>query len=161
MTRKEALTLRDKRYVLSEVGKNEYDEIINVWEISVRSSHTFLKEKDILFYKKEIYDKWLDSVKLFAIKDEFGKMIGFMGTSDQKIEMLFILPRMQGKGVGKTFVDYALNKLRLTKVDVNEQNQNAVLFYYKMGFALKARSQTDTEGKPYPILHLELQKQAE
>jgi putative acetyltransferase len=75
--------------------------------------------------------------------------------------MLFIIPEMQGKGIGKTFINHAVKKLHLRKVDVNEQNKKAVEFYYKIGFLIKRRSKIDMAGRPYPILHLELQDKME
>ncbi len=44
----------------------------------------------------------------------------------------------------------------MTKVDVNEQNPQAVGFYEHMGFRLVSKSELDGEGKPYPILHMQL-----
>jgi len=44
------------------------------------------------------------------------------------------------------------------KVDVNEQNDQALGFYKGNGFKVISRSEMDSSGKPYPILHLELQE---
>jgi putative acetyltransferase len=41
-------------------------------------------------------------------------------------------------------------------VDVNEQNEQAVGFYLKMGFQVEGRSDEDGFGKPYPLLHMRL-----
>jgi putative acetyltransferase len=153
--------LPNNRYTISGINLSDYNEIMHVWETSVRASHDFLKEEDILIYKKQILETWLDTVKLFAIRNDFDKILGFMGTSDEKVEMLFIIPEMQGKGIGKAFINHAVEKLHLKKVDVNEQNKYAVEFYYKMGFSVKRRSEMDMAGRPYPILHLELQDKTE
>ena len=40
-------------------------------------------------------------------------------------------------------------------VDVNEQNPKAFEFYKKMGAVIVSRDETDSEGNPFPILHLE------
>ncbi|WP_257963546.1 hypothetical protein [Carnobacterium maltaromaticum] len=39
---------------------------------------------------------------------------------------------------------------------MNEQNEAAVTFYLKNGFQIVAREELDSEGRAYPILHLEL-----
>ena len=49
---------------------------------------------------------------------------------------------------------YAIEKLQVYKVDVNEQNIQAVGFYQHMGFSVITRSDLDVEGKEYPILHM-------
>lgn len=43
-------------------------------------------------------------------------------------------------------------------MDVNEQNPQAIGFYQYMGFIVVKRSETDMEGKPYPILTMKYQK---
>ena len=39
-------------------------------------------------------------------------------------------------------------------VDVNEANVEATRFYEALGFVAVGRSPTDSDGRPYPILHL-------
>ena len=46
--------------------------------------------------------------------------------------------------------------MQVTKVDVNEQNNQAVGFYKHIGFNTYKRSDLDGEGKEYPILHMRL-----
>jgi hypothetical protein len=44
----------------------------------------------------------------------------------------------------------------LLKVDVNEQNEQAVKFYEQFGFQTISSSEPDgTTGKPHPMLHME------
>jgi putative acetyltransferase len=73
--------------------------------------------------------------------------------------MLFIHPNYRGKKIGKLLLDFAIAKFAVTKVDVNEQNEQAVGFYLSSGFKIISRSETDSSGKPYPILHMELNKE--
>ncbi|MDL2265437.1 acetyltransferase [Parabacteroides sp. OttesenSCG-928-G07] len=141
-------------YKISAVSKQEYPEIMRVWEASVRATHDFVKEEDILFFK-EVIPQYLDAVSLLAARNEEDKILGFLGTSDDTIEMLFIHPDMRGKGIGTILTNYALQELHRYKVDVNEQNRQAVGFYLHMGFVVIARSEVDGTGKPYPLLHME------
>ncbi len=53
-------------------------------------------------------------------------------------------------------MEYAIDICGATTVDVNEQNEQAVGFYQKMGFRVVGRSERDPLGKPYPILHMRL-----
>ena len=43
-----------------------------------------------------------------------------------------------------------------SKVDVNEQNEQALGFYKHIGFSVTGRSPLDGQGKPYPLLHMTL-----
>jgi putative acetyltransferase len=143
---------------IDKVLESEYPEVVEVWEASVRATHDFIKEEDIAYFKPLILLVYLKSVDLRCVRNEQRKIIGFLGVAENKIEMLFIHPDAMGKGIGKMFVDYAIQQMQVTKVDVNEQNQQAVGFYEHVGFKTVTRSELDSLGKPYPILHMELSR---
>ena len=134
----------------------EFPELVNVWEASVRATHHFLNEEDIEFFKPLILNEYLKALELRGIRNDRGGIVGFIGIAEQKIEMLFIHPDARGKGIGQKLLKYALQELIATKVDVNEENQQAVGFYEHLGFKTVNRSDIDPSGKPYPILHMEL-----
>lgn len=144
-------------YTISQLEKQDYNELIEVWEASVRATHDFLPEARILELKPLILDKYFDAVRLVGVKED-GKVAGFLGVHELDIEMLFIHPEARGKGVGKFLLLHAINAMRCKRVDVNEQNQQALDFYLYMGFEIKGRSPLDGQGEPYPLLHLELRE---
>lgn len=143
-------------YIIDHINESEFPEVVDVWEASVRATHDFLKEEDIVYFKPLILHEYLKVVDLRCVKNDKQKIIGFLGVAEEKIEMLFIHPDARGKGIGKILVDYALQKMNVSKVDVNEQNKQAVGFYEHMGFKTIQRSELDSLGMPYPILHMEL-----
>jgi Acetyltransferases len=97
-------------------------------------------------------------VDLFCHQDKNLKITGFMGIVDDKLEMLFIASSERGKGIGKRLLIYAIEQQKVNKVDVNEQNKQAVGFYKHMGFHVVSRSEFDGAGKHYPILSMELDR---
>lgn len=134
----------------------DYDELLTVWEASVRSTHHFLAEKDIQFYKPLIREQYFLAVELYIIRNEKEEIAAFMGLSDELIEMLFVRPDQQGKGYGKRLMEYAVHQKHIHKVDVNEQNGQACRFYQHLVFQVVSRDETDPTGKPFPMLHLQL-----
>ena len=133
-----------------------YTEMLDVWENSVRATHDFITDKDIAFFKPIILEQAFPSVVLKCIKDKSGSILGFMGIHETKVEMLFVLNKSRGHGIGKLLLQYAIDHLNVNKVDVNEQNPLAVGFYQHMGFKVISRSPLDDMGKPFPILHIKL-----
>lgn len=140
---------------LSTLSEPVLDELLALWEKAVRSSHHFLTEEDIAYFKPLVRNHYFAAVKLFVIRNDQGKIAAFMGLSDEMLEMLFVPPEEQGNGYGKALVDYAINQCKIYKVDVNEDNQQASNFYLNRGYKIIGRDETDPTGKPFPILHLE------
>ncbi|UOO89046.1 GNAT family N-acetyltransferase [Vitreoscilla massiliensis] len=137
------------------VQAQHYPELITVWEASVRASHDFLSETHIAHLRDLILNHYFAQVTLRAWQDEAGRCLGFVGVAAGNIEMLFVHPHAQGLGIGKALVSHALTHLGADKVDVNEQNPQATAFYQHMGFVICGRSDTDGQGWPFPLLHMQ------
>jgi putative acetyltransferase len=147
------------KFLIEKLNNIEDDvktELINVWEGSVRATHTFLKESDIQTLIPVVKEGVSQIEDLFCTKDGHGHIKAFVGVENQKIEMLFVSPDVRGKGFGKELMLYAINKLNARFVDVNEQNPQAVGFYKHLGFKEFDRSELDDLNNPFPILHMRL-----
>ena len=112
--------------MIRKIKVTDYPRLMEIWESAVLSTHDFLKEEDFLYYK-------------------------------ERLPVYFqYVNKYRGAGIGKKLITYAIDNLQVTKVDVNEQNVQAVGFYEYMGFNIYKRSNLDGEGKEYPILHMQL-----
>ncbi|MBJ6132451.1 acetyltransferase [Ochrobactrum sp. Q0168] len=131
--------------------------LTEIWRASVRATHDFLSSDDFREIEKLVGEQYLPNVEVDVIEDD-GKPVGFMGMTGNNIDSLFIAPDQRGKGIGKRLIAHAqsLNGNTLT-VDVNEQNTQGVGFYRHLGFVETGRSETDDQGRPYPLLHLKLE----
>jgi len=133
----------------------DFAELTNVWEASVRATHDFLPDSYIELLRGLVLEQYLDTVMLICCKDPTSKRItGFAGVAAGKVEMLFIHPDYRGLGIGKCLLMFAINELNAERLDVNEQNLQAVGFYLKQGFVAVGRCEKDGMGQPYPLLHL-------
>ena len=142
--------------MIENVTSRDFAELLVVWEDSVRATHDFITDADIAEFKPMIMAHAFPAVTLRCIKGDNQKILGFIGVAENKIEMLFMLNKCRGQGIGKQLLNFAINELEATKVDVNEQNPLAVEFYKYMGFDITSRSPLDDMGKPFPILHMSL-----
>ncbi|AOE87734.1 GNAT family N-acetyltransferase [Pseudomonas sp. TCU-HL1] len=140
---------------LATLSPADRQRLVDVWEGAVRATHHFLSEDDIQFFKPLVRDAYLDSVRLACLRGDDGRIAGFVGTAEDRIEMLFVDPARHGQGVGRTLMAHAI-VLGARSVDVNEQNLQAVGFYLHLGFVQYDRSHLDGLGKPFPILHLRM-----
>lgn len=139
---------------IEKLSPSHYFEIIEIWEASVRATHHFLSEEDIAFYKPIVLKYALPAIDLYGIYTN-NNLSGFIGILQDKIEMLFLRPECRGQGLGRRLLEYALNELKTYKIDVNEENPEALGFYKHLGCQIISRDKFDGNGKPHPILHLE------
>src|SRR5690606_37506526 len=136
------------KFKIKPYDKNFKNDLIKVWENSVRATHTFLDPKDIDYFKTLIESMDLNALSLFCLTTE-SALAGFIGVADKKVEMLFLDPKYMNRGLGKRLMQFAMTELNADKVDVNEQNSDAVRFYKKLGFVTYDRTEKDSSGKDY------------
>lgn len=113
--------------MIRNIESGERSVLIRIWESPVSNTHHFIKEKDFLYHKTRL-PLYFQQVTLYGFEQE-GVLMGFMGVYETTLEMLFVDNQYQGKGIGKELLTYAIQRLGINKVDVNEQNIQAVGFY--------------------------------
>ncbi|MFA9441468.1 acetyltransferase [Uliginosibacterium sp. sgz301328] len=134
--------------------RQDHSLLLDIWQRSVRASHDFLSEQDIQTLLPLVRDMALPNLELWVLCSDTAAPVGFMGLDGNKLEALFIAPSYFGQGGGKLMVEHARRLKGPLRVDVNEQNPGAVAFYLANGFKVAARSPVDSQGQPFPLLHL-------
>lgn len=80
---------------------------------------------------------------MFFLALEDGKPVGFIGLKRKlpailRIEKIYLLPEVQGRGYGKALLDFALEeakRIELQTLELNvNRNNKAYYFYIKQGF---------------------------
>lgn len=130
-------------------------QLLDVWERSVRATHLFLSDKEIQNIKAYVPQALQGVAHLVIAQDGDGRPAAFMGVNEQMLEMLFVAPRERGKGVGKALLQYGMEQFGVSRLAVNEQNPQAKGFYEHMGFQVYRRTELDEQGNPYPLLYME------
>lgn len=118
------------------------EELVAIWCRSVDATHDFLSAE----YRTELEDlvrSFLPEAPLWVAVNERDQPVGFMLLSGQHMDALFIDPDVRGCGVGRVLVEHALSMAPELTTNVNEQNEQAVGFYKKVGFKVTGRSEVD------------------
>ncbi len=131
-------------------------QLVQVWEASVRATHLFLSEEEILRIKEYVPQALAGVVGLTVAENEAHAPVAFMGTENGRLEMLFIAPAERGRGLGRQLLGQAIREYSVKEVTVNEQNPQAVGFYEHCGFQAYRRTEQDEQGGPYPLLYMRL-----
>lgn len=136
-------------------------EMLKIWQDSVRASHFFLKDSDIVEIKQEVKAAFssLQNILVAKLNNDFA---GFIGVSEKSIEMLFVASKFFNLGLGKRLILEAVNAFFTEQneilLDCNEQNERGLTFYQKLGFKERGKSQKDSKGRDFAIIHFAISK---
>lgn len=139
---------------IKEKDSTLIQNLLNIWESSVKATHLFLSDDEIKNIKQYVPRAILEIPILVVAKNETGNPIGFMGISDKSLEMLFIEDKSRGFGIGKMLLNYGMENYSVNNLTVNEQNPLAQGFYEHMGFRVYKRTEVDEQGNAYPLLYM-------
>ncbi len=138
-------------------SKELISKLKEIWLRSVKATHLFLSEDDIVKLIPFV-EMGLEQIEVLVVEYSDNVPIGFMGIDKNKLEMLFLDTPFMRKGYGRKLLNQAIDEFHVEYVDVNEKNPNAVEFYKVMGFSQYDRSEVDDQGNNFPILKLKLTK---
>ncbi|TBL85769.1 acetyltransferase [Hafnia alvei] len=138
----------------------DISHIMKIWNKAIDATHHFLVLEDSLAIEKELLT-FFPTVELTLACESSGRIIGFMYLHNGHMEALFVDPDYHGQGVGKAMIHVALAQYPQLTTDVNEQNQQAVGFYTRIGFDQIGHSKFDSQGRPYPLIHLRYREHTE
>lgn len=145
-----------KIFEVKERTTSLIEQLLKVWESSVKATHLFLSENEIENIKKYVPQALKEIPYLIIVEDKNQIPVGFMGIVEQHLEMLFLSHKERGKGLGKELLKYGIDKYSVNDLAVNEQNPLAKGFYEHMGFEVYKRTECDEQGNPYPLLYMRL-----
>ena len=135
---------------------DDHTHMLALWERSVRATHHFLTEDDIVTLRPLVGQLFPGNDCEFwvAVRPQ-DIPLGFLGYTRDSVDALFIDSHHRGCGIGSLLMLHAqqLSGGSL-RVEVNEQNDGAVGFYKAQGFNVVSRSPLDSGGRPFPLLHM-------
>jgi putative acetyltransferase len=140
--------------------RQDAPRLFAIWRGAVLATHHFLAAEDFAEIERLVAEEYLPSARLWVAVDGDDRPVGFMGLSGSHVDSLFVDPGLHGSGIGRALLERAAAANPTLTVDVNEQNAAAVGFYERLGFRRVARSPLDGGGRPYPLLHLRMDRAA-
>ena len=103
-----------------------------------------------------LMEKYAVETGSFYVYDD-GVIKGFVKTSDNEIQKLFVEPVLQGNKIGDALVNFATEKLSADNLWALEKNTKAIKFYEKHGFELTGEKKFE-EGTTEYLVKLKLNK---
>jgi putative acetyltransferase len=134
--------------------KADVPRALEIWRAAVDVTHGFLTPDDRVEIDRMVADEFLPNVDLWLVDDAQRRAVGFLVMDGEMIDALFVDPTVHGQGLGTALLAHALTLAPGALVEASEQATNALPFYEARGFARIGRSETDPQGRPYPLILL-------
>jgi len=125
-----------------------------IWRAAVDATHGFLSAEDRREIDRMVAEEFLPHAQLWLVEDAEGRAAGFLVMDGDMIDALFVDPLLHGRRYGTALLDHAVTLAPRATVEASEQASNALPFYEARGFVRTGRSETDPQGRPYPLVQL-------
>lgn len=127
--------------------------LLEVWYRAAVIAHHFLPAEHFEQERQAIACRYLPVAETWVYEDQ-GQVVGFISLLGQTVGGFFADPEMQGKGVGRSLMDHAVQLRGPLNVEVFEQNEIGRRFYSRYGFVPVSKSCHDETG--LTLIHMEL-----
>ena len=147
----------------TQIRKFKNDDVIKVVNVIKKSFRSLISKK---YTKAAIEDqikenspkKILEKSKKirYFVAIENGKIVGFGGYSKEKIHTFFVLPQMQGKGIGGKILERALSEAKEEGIKYLKcwSTFNAENFYTSFGFEKRKKLNFKTKNSSISFMEM-------
>ena len=144
----------DSTVSIRTASEADFDALTDLWEQSARSTHAFMDDDEFVELKPHIRDLLLPSMDVW-VAESGDETLGFVGARDDHVELLYVAPGAQGRGIGPRLLAHLADGDGPRSVEVYADNSVGLGFYLSQGFRETRRNPTDAAGRAFPIVHLE------
>lgn len=147
--------MKNTEIVIRAFEASDVDRLSLIWFDASRQVHSFLGEVRLSEQRALIETVYLPNSETW-VACRNGEPVGFIGLIDTFIGGLFVDKAAQGAGVGRKLVAHALKLKGKLELEVYSRNENARIFYERLGFEEVSRRAEDDEGLPFENLRMRL-----
>jgi len=136
--------------MIRNIENKDIDKIMDIWLKSAIKAHTFISKDYWENSYNTVKDVYIPIAETFVYEDQ-EDIKGFISIiNNEFIGALFVDVDAQGKGIGKSLIDYTLDKYNKLNLAVYKENQKSVDFYIHRGFKIiKEQINEDSAHKEY------------
>lgn len=128
-------------------SSEDINSIMGIWLEGNIQAHEFIPES----YWTHNYDlvrSLISKAEVYVYENiaENDGIAGFIGLQDNYIAGLFIREDARSKGIGKQLLDFVKQQKQHLSLHVYKQNERAVSFYLREGFAVYSENLDEATG---------------
>ncbi|MBN7768840.1 N-acetyltransferase [Marinobacter daepoensis] len=113
----------------------DIDQVLEIWLSASIKAHHFIDSSFWTSKVSEMREVYIPASETFLYEVE-GEVVGFYSLYENNLAAIFIVPGLQGKGLGSDLIDDAKNRRERLQLAVYKENTPSIEFYEKHGFTL-------------------------
>jgi putative acetyltransferase len=127
--------------MIREFKQSDIDSIIDIWLNASIKAHDFIKKDFWESKTNEMREIYIPAAENYIYEEE-GIIKGFVSLYEDTIAALFVLPEVQGLGIGTSLMQKAKEMRKDLNLTVYKANAKSIKFYIGCGFKI-IKEQTD------------------
>ena len=100
--------------IVREYHEQDREALLDIWLQASRVGHPFFTEAELVRQREIVREKYIPMAEMWMAEED-GVLLGFIAMLGSMIGGLFVLPSVQGKGVGRFLVGAMAEKKRTTR----------------------------------------------
>jgi putative acetyltransferase len=116
-------------------------------------AHSFLPDEFFPTERRAIAEQWLPLAET-VVHETDGRVTGFLALIGNEVGAVFVDPAYQGRGVGRSLMNWARDSRAWLELSVFEANSSGRGFYERCGFEYVGRRVNEATGRPELRLRL-------
>jgi len=134
-------------------AEGDLDALLDTWYRASLIAHPFLTEDFLAQERKNIPELYMPHAETWVF-DLDGDIVGFISLIENEVAAIFVEPDLQGRGIGRSLMDYVRALRGELEVDVFEANSIGRRFYDRYGFLPMREYMHEPTGQRVLRLHL-------
>ncbi|NER79286.1 MAG: N-acetyltransferase [Leptolyngbya sp. SIO1D8] len=133
--------------MIRKYNESDTELVLKIWLSASIRAHNFVKPE---FWESQVEN--MRSIYIPAsetyVYEKNSKVVGFYSLYENNLAAIFVVPEMQGQGIGKQLLAHAKSQRSSLTLSVYQENEASYQFYLSQGFKVVSEQIDEHTGYP-------------
>lgn len=125
---------------------DDEEQVLEVWFAAASLAHPFLTPEFMAEERETIRSVYMPITQTW-VYEQAGRVVGFISLLENEVGAIFVAPTFQGRGVGRTLMDWARAQHPVLELEVFAANHLGRAFYDRYGFTYLSQHVHEPTGQ--------------
>ncbi len=131
---------------IKKLASKDIETVVELWYKTSIIAHNFISNDYWEKNKEAMASEYLPNSDTYLALEN-GKIVGFVTMVEDFLAAIFVDNKTQGKGVGKSLLNYVKDKRTAIQLKVYEKNKKSLNFYKSQEFVIKSANKEEETGE--------------